>query len=425
MRVIAALALSVCLSVSCLADDWLTVNHTGTEAFSKGNWADALAAFEKSWPLTTTPLEQAVTANDLGAALNALARTSEAVVWFERAVALWRTQPGFSEELAQTALGLVDVYRLNGRFGPAEQTLRSLLPTDLTNQRKAAVLNMLGDLLREESRKPEARVILESTLALPGISRARQIEAWLGLADIERGLGNRIAAIAQADKAIALARETPVAEQAQIMGSEAVALRIEGLTWLAEGELSKAEPLLRRSLNLLQQQGPSPQYQIAATYTALAQLYREQRKLSLSEEAWLHALEIQRKHSGDHHPQTAVVMEGLAGLYSLQKRYSEAAELAAQTLAIMTENFGTDSIPTAGALATIAYVEQGEKRLDAAASSYARALEILRAKAAPSDRNLLGVMEHYADVLANLHRREEAKKVRQEAKAFRISNGYK
>jgi tetratricopeptide (TPR) repeat protein len=425
MRVIAALALVVCLPVFCLADDWLAINHVGTEAFKEKKWAEALAAFEESWPLAKTPVEQAISANDLGAVLKASGRSSDAIPWFERAVALWRAQPDTAEQLAETALALVDAYRFVGRFVPAEQTLRSLLPMNLLAEPKGAVLNMLGDLLREQSRKPEARVFLESSLAIPGISRSRQIEARLGLADIERGVGNGPAAIDQAEKVIALSRGGSVAEQARFAGAEAVALRIEGLTWVAGGDLSRAEPMLRRSLSLLEQQEPSPLYQVSATYTALAQLYREQRKYSMSEQAWLRALELQRRHSGEHHPQTALVLEGLAGLYSIQRRHTEAADLAAQAWTIMSEAFGEESIPASGALATIAYVQEGEKRPDAAAASYARALGTMRGKAAPTDRNMLGVMEHYAAVLATLHRTDEAKQIRQEAKAFRVSNGYK
>lgn len=425
MRVIAALALFVCLPVLSLADDWLAINHVGSEAFRDKKFPEALAAFERAWPLAKTPEQQAITANDIGAALNGSGKSVDAIPWFERAVNQWRTQPGSGEQLAETGLALVDSYRFAGRFAEAERTLRSMLPVTMPGESKGAVLNMLGDLLREESRKLEALAVLESSLAIPGISRVRQAEARLGLADIQRGLGNRTAAIDQAEKVIAIAKDSTVGEQARFMGADAVALRIEGLTWVAGGDLTRAEPLLRRSFALLQQQEPSSLYQLAATCTALAQLYREQGKYSMSEESWLRAWEIQRKYSGERHPQTAIVMEGLAGLYSLQKRHREAADLAKEAWVIMCESFGADSIPAAGALATVAFVEQGEKRLDAAASSYARALETMRAKAAPADRNLLGVMEHYAAVLATLHRNNEAKQIREEAKAFRISNGYK
>jgi tetratricopeptide (TPR) repeat protein len=340
-----------------------------------------------------------------------MAQVPDALSWFERSIALWRTEPGHSAELTETAFGLIDVYRLTGRFGAAEQTIRSLLQVDLLNEHKAALLNILGDLLREQSRKQEAVGVFQSSLALSSVSGKRRIEAYLSLADIDRGTGDRSAALEKTGRAIALARELGFVQ------FEALALRVQGLTWFDAGDLAKAEPLLRHSLAMFRQQASSPR-QIAVGFSSLAQLYRDQGKYSLAEDAWLNALDIERKLSGENKPQAAAFMESLAGLYSLEKRHAEAAELASRAWTIMSETFGEDSMPAAGALATIASVAQGEKRYAAASASYARALETMRAKGSPNDRNTLSVMDRYATVLVSLHRTDEARQLRQEIKTF-------
>jgi tetratricopeptide (TPR) repeat protein len=413
MRVITALALFVCLGKTCLADDdWLTHNRTGTNAFNEQKWADALPEFEASWPLAKTPVQQAITANNLGACLNSLDRIPDALQWFQRSIALWRTQPGRSEELAETALGLTDVYRSLGRYSEAEQNIRSLLQVDLQNEHKAALFNTLGDMLGEQSRNQEALDAFHSAQALTGISGKRQFETWLGLADLDRGAGNRTAGLEKASRAIALARQLGAAE------SEALALRIQGLIWYDAGDLARAEPVLRRSLAIFQQQAPNTPRQIAAALSCLAELYRDQGKYSLAEQNWLQAMQLERNSSGDNRPQTAVIMESLAILYSRQKRHAEAADFASRASNIMSETLGPDSLAAAGALATIASVQEGEKHYEAAAVSYARALETFRAKGSPNDTHILSVMNRYAGVLASLHRTTEAKEVRQQIKTF-------
>jgi tetratricopeptide (TPR) repeat protein len=414
MRGFFAFALFVCLAGSCRADDWLTVNHSGTESFRQGKWQDALAAFEKALPLATLPVEQAISASDMGAALHTLGRIPEAKPWFERAVAIWRTLPDHSTELAESAVCLADTLRAMGDFRGAENELRALLPLNVPNERKAALLNALADLLREQGRNSEARELFSATLALGELAPIRRIDANLGLADIDRQTGNRTAALREANLAATLARDASDAS------SEALALRAIGNTWREAGDTAKAEPILRRSLAMSRQTPVTSPRQIAAGLSCLASLYRDQGKYSLAEQHWLEAMQIEIKAVGPRHPQTAVIMESLSGIYTMQKRYAEAAKLAQTSWEIMSETFGEDSVAAAGALSTIAFVEQGEKRLDSAAEKYSEALAIFRAKGDPNDTNILDAMDRYASVLASLHRNNEARQLRHEMQAFKF-----
>jgi tetratricopeptide (TPR) repeat protein len=414
MRFFAAPALFVCLAGMCFGGEWETANRKGTEAYGRHAWSEALAAFEASWPLCETPLQQAISANDRAAALYALDRLTEAQHWFERSVGLWGTIPGHATEMAETALGLVDLQRALGKFSTAEAEARKYLASDLPNEQKAAFLNTLGDMFREQSRTNESRTNFETTLRLGNISPARQIEAWLGLADLDRGTGNSTESIEKWNKALTMARHWSA------QPSEALALRGLGLTWTGMGEFARAQPALRKSLDILEKEDAPQPRQIAAGYSCLAQLYSRQGKLALAVEAWSHALDIERKYSGEGHPETAVIMESLAGAYSSQGRFDKARELAEQAHRVMTANFGTDSFPAAGALATIALVDQREKRFDAAAAKYASALQTMRARSVQSDENTLSVMERYATVLAALHRSQQAKQIKAEIKSFRL-----
>lgn len=411
MRVFTALALFVCLAGPCFGEDWLSANHAGSEAFRQGRWSDSLEAFQKALPLAVMPEQQAITLNDIGAALHTLGRPAEAVPFYRGALELWRQIGSHNVEAVEAGLGLAESLHSSGDFRGAEAELRKLLTSEAPVNYKSAVLNKLADLLREQARKGEARQRFEETLALQDLPLVREIDARLGLGDIERETGNRTHALALAEKAMAIART------AGDQTAEALALRLMGRTWADAGDFARAEPALRKSLVMFQQMPIHPARQIAAGLNCVAAVYRDEGKFGLAEEAWLEAMALEKTYSGERHPQRALFMESLAGLYALQKRFGEAAELASAALSIMTEAFGADSMATAGALATVAYVAQGEKRYDAAVTAYAQAIGTFRAQGDPADRHILETKKRYAEVLSALHRDGEAKRLRQEVKA--------
>src|SRR5215471_15921802 len=96
---------------SGISDEWLAAHEAGVKSYQAADYKEALSYFEKSWPLAQIPLTRGTTANEIGAALHALGRESEARPWFERSIAIWRTMPGKADEFARTALGLADADR--------------------------------------------------------------------------------------------------------------------------------------------------------------------------------------------------------------------------------------------------------------------------------------------------------------------------
>src|SRR5437764_13601961 len=90
------------------------------------------------------------------------------------------------------------------------------------------------------------------------------------------------------NRALALARAQGSVEL------EAPALRGLGLTASNSGDLATAEPLLRRSLTMFEPGAKAHPQQYAAALACLGSLYRDRRKVSLAEDAWLRALEADR-----------------------------------------------------------------------------------------------------------------------------------
>ncbi len=145
--------------------------------------------------------------------------------------------------------------------------------------------------------------------------------------------------------------------------------------------------------------------QLAAAWSCLAEFYYQQGKLASAEDAYQHALALQRKVAGERHPQTALILEALAAIKAYQKRFPEAYDLANEARSVMVETFGEQSIPAAGALATVALVEQKEKKWDQAATHYETALKVLTAEGTRSDQAVQDVIGRYRTVLTSMKRK--------------------
>ena len=123
-----------------------------------------------------------------------------------------------------------------------------------------------------------------------------------------------------------------------------------------------AEPLLKRSLAIYEQQlgleHPSPIH----VFSNLADLYVSQGDSAEAESLYLRALAICKEQLGLEHLTTATCLNGLALLYVRQGRYAEAEPLLKFTLFIFGERLGLGHPTTATSLNNLAVVlrEQGK-----------------------------------------------------------------
>lgn len=364
--------LVLCLAGTCLANDVNDACNAGAEAYKRGAYAEAAISLQTCLTLAIGPVEEATAITALGHSLHAMGREKEAAQWFARSIEMWRQLPGSSENVALNSLGLADAYRGLSEFAGAEQIARKALELQVSPEIEAALRNVLGDMLREQGRNEEARLLFRQALALPEISLGRKFDSAIGLADLDRREGSLT---------VSLEGWKEAARIAQADGSpmrEALALRGLGLSWLDSGDTARATPLLRRSLDLIEKDADTPPAQLAAALSCIASVYRREGKNGLAEEMWLRALEEDRKSIGEEHPQAAVVMEFLAEVYSSEKRYEEARQQAAHANSIMVRYFGEGSMPAAGSIAMIARVKQREGDMPGAAADYGAALHILR-----------------------------------------------
>ena len=325
---------------------------------------------------------------------------------FALAVYLFLATGSFAEGPAKSPPAVVvshlaDVYRTTGDYAGAERVLREGAGNpSFDSEAKGLLRNNLADLLREEGRSTEARALFEES-ASAGYWKLR-VGALIGLADIDRQQGNWEASVDRWNEVLEICRREHDEQ------SEAIALQGLGMTWLQSGTAARAEPLLRRSLRMMENNADTPAEEIAEAHSGLAELYRSENKLALAEDEWSRALQIDRTVLGEAHPQVALLMAKLADVYSVRGESDLAREYAARVSRTMQGSFGEDSMPAATALTNQAAVEQRAGDFAAATRDYECAIRIARGH--PEYRALLSVMiQRYAELLKVMHRGREAK----------------
>jgi tetratricopeptide (TPR) repeat protein len=262
--------------------------------------------------------------------------------------------------------------------------------------------NNLASLLREEGRSAEAQPLFQASIDLGNVSWQQRAGALIGLADIDREQGSWKASIDRWNQALDICRREKDER------AEAIVLRGLGTTWLSSGAMARAEPLLRRSLQMMETAARMPPEDIATAHSSLAELYRAENKLALAEDEWSRALQIDRPILGETHPQVAVLMEMLSEVYSARGRFGIARDYAARASETMRGSFGENSMPVATALTNQANVEARASDLDAAVRDYERAIRIARLY--PEHGSLQDVMiQRYAGLLKAMHRPREAR----------------
>jgi tetratricopeptide (TPR) repeat protein len=391
--------------------NWAALHQDGYAAFTHGRYADALADFQTSLPLVSTPRERAMTLSDIGYTLTELGRVAEALAQQQAALALWRSIDPAGRPAQQVAISVGILQHTLGRLREAEQTSRAAvdaIPRDSPD--RAVALAALGDLLYEEGLFMESRETFKEALKLlPGRDQIRA-SALIGLGDAESADRQSRPALAHLREALEISKEIKAPK------SEALALRDLANMYLNMADIASAQPLLRRALAILEAV-PSMSVQYAGALDSLGILYADENKQALAEDAFTRALQVYE--GAPESPRSAVALESMAGIRVRQKRFAEAADFANRAYTVLKSATGENSAPAAAALGTLASVEQEAGDLEQSEHDYSGAIRILRDHGALRSKSASGILSGYARVLRKLHRQPEAKALEQQVKAFR------
>jgi tetratricopeptide (TPR) repeat protein len=301
-----------------------------------------------------------------------------------------------------------------GGYTDAENLLRDTLSRPgIKDDLLSFLLSTLGDILREQARFAEARVLLKRAADMKGSSWRQRVNTEIYLAELDSDTGNWEASEKEWTDAAALAGPH------NYPGAEAVCIRGLGQTWLAQRNLSRAEPLLRAALARFDSEPGRDEVQVANTLTSLGELYLAEGKTGMAEEALGRALEDDERAFGPTHPQVALVLQSLAESFALRNQAELARSYIDRAEKIMVARFGEQSAMTASVFANWGCIERRLNRPDLAAVRFRKALDLLGSSHTEPDSLRDGVVAQYAEVLKAMHHRREAAQLLAEEKALR------
>jgi len=369
----------------------------------RNDYPEAVRIFGQCVAMSKTDSEKVTALASYGIVLSRVNRNGEAKTALERAVSEWAGEPRADRVVISGVLASVD--RSLGDYQAAERVLRGAIADGSGGDgyRSALMVN-LADLLREEARGNEAQAVLEGAGQLTALSAGERINVMMETAGLDMDMHLWDASLALWKQIGELARSDGESPRIGALVDGGL-----GEAWLAEGNLARAEPLLRKSLQLLRNDPGTSQLQLATALATLSRLYIDEDKLALAEEALSEAIARDEEGLGPGHPQIGALLELRATILSRRGEAQDAREDLERARTIMSGHFGPDSVAVGVVLTGLGDVERQARRTEEALKLYDEALRIFRQAGALNTAPGAAVVARYAAALKAAHRKDEAR----------------
>ncbi len=411
MRTLCVLIAGVSLVSAAQASEWAQRREAARLAVEQHDYNTAARLYSESVALATTAAERESALASYGIALSSGGRNAEARPVLEQALAGATGDESGRRVVVAGTLASVD--RNLGDYQSAERILRAAIGDGTASQGDRSILMVnLADMMREEARAPEAAQLLDEATRLKGLTEPQRTNILVESAELNRDLHNWDASVS------AWNRIGEIAEQEHSIQFEESFTSGLGETWLAAGQTARAEPLLRRSLQLLQNDPMASDAQIAMALTLMAGVYDAENKLALACEAINEAIAKYEVALGRDHPQLAMLLQVQADILSKRGETERARAVLERARLIMTDHFGEESRAVAGVLVGMADLEQRAKRPEAAIGEYTAAMRLLSKSGADMAQYRADLATRYAAALRAAHRPDEASAVLANAQSF-------
>lgn len=401
MRVFSTLVGIVCFVSILPASEWGAKEQTGQAAMQQHDFKTAGDIFLANMSQATTEIERTSALASYGVALAGQKRNAEAKTALENAL---RNPESLSDQNRTTVTRMLSsIDRSLGDYAGAERLLRTAVAdSSLHANERASLMVKLIDLLREQGRLPEAESVLSDATQLTGLSHEAQTSILVERAEVTRDLH-------QWNESVALWRDIgDIAQTDRSDSLEVIYTGGLGETYFTMGNTARAEPLLRRSLDLLRKNPDASAAQVATALSLMACLYMAENKLTMAGDALEDAIVRDEDAFGPAHPQVATLLELEATVESRRGDAQDARAHLSQARTIMAEHFGPDSLPVAGVAATLGQVEQRDHHPGAAAAQYKTALDLIREAGADGMKFTATILAQYTAVLKAMHKSDKA-----------------
>ncbi len=192
-----------------------------------------------------------------------------------------------------------------------------------------------------------------------------------------------------------------------------------GTVYRKLGLYDESEPLVRKALEIRENQLGPEDLQVAQSLMGLALLFEKQGKYPEAEAYSQRSIEIQEKNLKTGHPELAKSLHLLGRIYYRQIKFEETLKLYTQALEIREKALGQNHLDVAESLNDLGALHYLQSQFDEAEQCYKRALEI-RESALGSDHPDVGyTLNSLGGLYLWLGRYDEAEPLYQRALAIR------
>lgn len=191
-------------------------------------------------------------------------------------------------------------------------------------------------------------------------------------------------------------------------------LNILGIVLSGSGQKARAEPVLRRSVALLEESEGEDHILVAKAANNLATLYMDTRQFAKAEQEMLRALPIYQRVLSPDDPEVAMALSNLFTIMVAQNRTAEGEPYLRTALAIGEKGF-PGTLRMANLEICLAAFEEKRGNLKEAARLLEKVIATQERVLGSDNPELARTLSGYSNVLARLHQKSEAKSARNRA----------
>lgn len=323
-----------------------------------------------------------------------------------------QAQPAQHTASFDSSMDIASGFYNKADYGSAENQINETLKrTDLTDERKAEALNLLGDIEREAFQFDGAISSYQQVLDIEKNAKSPKenfkAHALNGLGHIYTKQGNVAKAKEALNEALKIDRDFSGDDHIEFARTS---FELGNLA-LKEGKIGEAKKHLLAAKQIIENaKGPNDP-ETASVCNALAQVYQYDNKYKEAEALYLKALQIRSTKLTAGNIETADTLLCLGTLNFVMRKYGAAESQLLQSLSIYQKKFGSKNETVAENNFCLAVLYDQQKKYAQAEPYYKSAYETQKQVLGPTNAKTLRTQKYYANVLTKLHKTDQAQKV--------------
>ncbi len=323
-----------------------------------------------------------------------------------------QAQPAQHAASFDSSMDIASGFYNKADYGSAENQINETLKrTDLTDERKAEALNLLGDIEREAFQFDGAISSYQQVLDIEKKSKSPRenfkAHALNGLGHIYTKKGDVAKAKDALNEALKIDKDFSGDDHIEFARTS---FELGNLA-LKEGKIAEAKKHLLAAKQIIENaKGPNDP-ETASVCNALAQVYQYDGKYKEAEALYLKALQIRSTKLTAGNVETADTLLCLGTLNFVMRKYGAAESQLLQSLSIYQKKFGDKNETVAENNFCLAVLYDQQKKYAQSEPYYKSAYEIQKQILGPTNAKTLRTQKYYANVLTKLHKTDQAQKV--------------